>query len=108
MINSQAGDLLDIGKSLGKGQTDQQGADQTGPLGYGYAIDLVNGDACLVQRFTDHRIDGFNVPAGGKFRHHAAVFGMHLYLCINDAGEQLCAVLENSGSGFITGTLYAE
>jgi hypothetical protein len=41
--------------------------------------------------------------AGGKFRHNAAVFGMHLDLRGDGAGQNL-AIAHNRGAGFVAGS----
>ena len=69
----------------------------------GDSVDIVN---CLVgvfEGFIENRLDSFDMGAGGDFWDDAAVFGVNIYLRNNDVRQNMSAIFDNGGSGFITG-----
>jgi hypothetical protein len=69
-----------VGQSLGKGEADQQGADQARALGHGKGLDLIDPQSGALQTFAHHICYGTDVPAGRQFGYDPAVGGMDLIL----------------------------
>ena len=84
-------------------ESNEQGHRQARPLRSGNSVELPRLHTRIAQRGLH---DGNQIPQMfpcGKFRHHAAVFGVQLDLRGDGAGQNP-AVAHDGGAGFITGT----
>jgi hypothetical protein len=107
MIDSYKGNPENVGKGLGRRDSDQQGTDESRSLGHGDRVDPGESHPGVGTRFFDDREDRLDVLAGGKLRDNPPVLSVQRYLGGDDAGEDLAAVLHDRGGGFIAGGLNA-
>jgi hypothetical protein len=66
------------------------------------------GGVGLLQGFGDDGGEGFEVGAGSDFRDDAAEFLVEVDLGGDDAGEDVNAIADNGGGGFVAGGFDAE
>ncbi len=76
-----------VGQSLRCRHTNQERTDQARPLGHGDALDVVETNACLLERSVYNTIDRSDVVPRGDFGHHAAVLRMDLRLRRHHGGQ---------------------
>jgi hypothetical protein len=95
------------GERLGGRDTDQQGADQTRPLGDGHALDVVEGGAGAGERVIDDGVDELEVVARRDLRHHAAEARVHA-LRGDDVRADLARGGDDGGAGVVAGGLDRE
>ena len=88
-------------------ETNQQGGGQSRPLRGRHGVELLRGNASLMNRLLSNRQKIFQVFAGGQFRHHPAVFGMKLDLRGDDVGQDF-TVAHNRGAGLVAGSFEGE
>ncbi len=108
MIDTGAGNVIDQGNGLGKGETDQQGADEPGPAGGCYKVDVGKCCAGIIERFIDHRPDGLYMTAGGKFGYNAAIPGMDIKLAADHIGQYVPVIFQHCRRRIIAGTFNGE
>ena len=69
----------------------------------GDGVDVVDSEAGIFESFIKDGLDSFDMRAGGDFWDDATVFGVNIYLRNNDVRQNMSAIFDNGGSGFITG-----
>ena len=62
-----------VGHGLGKAHPHQHRADEAGGVGHRHGVDVLPGQAGLIQRLVRQGGDDLDVLPGGDLRHHAAV-----------------------------------
>ena len=88
-------------QSLGGGDTDQQGTDQSGPIGDRDGIQILQSLSGLLQPLPDHLRDSLGMLSGGYFRHDTPVQSMDIDLGGNHVGKDLAPVDHDRGSCLI-------
>ena len=93
------------GEAFGGGDADEEAADESGAVGDGDGVELGLGvgDAGSGEGFGDDGIEGFEMGAGGDFGDDAAELGVEVDLGTDDIGEDLAAIADDGGGGFIAG-----
>ena len=98
VVDTDQGDPGRKAQSLGGGDTDQEGADQAGPVGDGDGVHLLQLFPSLLQGLADHLRDALGVFSGGDLGHHAPVEGVDIDLGGDHIGQDRAAV-DNDGGG---------
>ena len=93
---------------LRRAEPDEQRADQAGPLRHGDPVDVVEGDAGLAERLTDHRRHELEMPPRRNLRNHSAVARMEVGLGRDDVRANLACVGDDRGSGLVAARLESE
>ncbi len=93
---------------LGRGEADEQRADQAGPGGDRDAVDVVERDARLLLRLTQDRQHELEVPARGDLGDDAAVARMQVGLGGDDVGPDLALLGDERGGRLVAGRLERE
>ncbi len=91
------------GGGLGEGHPHQQGPDQAGGVSDRYGVNVRLGNARLPEGLVRQAGDGLHMLAGGNFRHHAAINGVHVRRGGDDGGQHRPAVLNDGGGSLIAG-----
>lgn len=66
------------------------------------SINVRPGFVGIGEGFFDDWHYNFKMIAGGDLRNHAAVFGKNIDLGDNDVAQNMTAIFNDSGSGFVT------
>ena len=97
---------------LGRGQPDDEPADQARPGGRGDAVERIEGKLRFRHRRGDDVVERLDMGAGGDLGHHAAEFGVLADLRENDVGQNPAAAVRgplDQGRGrLVAGRLDAE
>src|ERR1700677_4066283 len=96
------------GESFAVGEAHEQRADQARALRDGDGVEIVQGDVGLVDGFADDRHDLTQMFARREFGDAPAVFAVNFDLGGDDAGEDVFAVGDDGGGGFVAGGFDAE
>ena len=88
-------------QSLGRGDTDQQGPDQTRAVCDGDSVHILQLPVRLIQRLTDDLRDSLRMFARGDLRHNTPIKCVDVDLGGNHIGENLPAVDNDRGSSLI-------
>jgi hypothetical protein len=104
MVDADERQLPRVGDGLGRAQADEQRADQSGTVGGGDGIDLVERERRLVQRALDRRRQCAHVAARGELGDDAAVGAVDVVLRGDDAGAHL-AIDQHRGGGVVARAL---
>jgi hypothetical protein len=91
------------GESFGVGDADEKCADEAGALGDGDSVKVVVGEVSLGERFADYRDNLAEVFARSQFGDDAAVFLVNIDLRGDHVGEDVEAVGDDGGGGFVAG-----
>ena len=108
VVDPDRGQAAHQGQGLGKGETDQQRADQARSLGGGDQVDVVQGEVRLGQGLVDHRADHLDVPPRGQLGHDAAEAGMDLVLTAHHRGKHAQIAVDHGGRGVVAGGFYGQ
>jgi len=108
MVDSDIGDVQNVGKGLCKIETHEQGTDQTRAHGDRDPVQGVSSDAGLVQGLFDDGVDLSEVFPRSEFRNDSAVRVMELNLGVNDTGQNSAAVQHHSCGRVIARRVNAE
>jgi hypothetical protein len=104
--------FVDQRDRLGRGQPDDDAADQSGPGGGRDPVDIGKRATGFDHRLGDDEIECLDMGAGGDFRHHAAEGSMLADLREHDVGQDLAAPLvrplDHRRRGLVAGRLDAE
>jgi len=92
----------------GKGAAHQQGSDQSRAGGVGDAVDILPFQAGGVEGFRHQGVDAASMVARRQLRHHAAVFGVHRRLAVQDVRQQPALAVIDGRGGLVAGGLDAE
>ena len=68
----------------------------------GDGINIVDGEVGVFESFIEDWLDGFDMRAGGNFGNDATIFGMDIDLGDDDVRQNMNAIFDNGGSGFVT------
>src|SRR5690606_3513139 len=97
---------------LGGHQSDNQPTDQAGACGCSNGIDLIKLHASLTQSLLDKGIEGFNMGAGGYFRHHTTIRLVFSDLAEHNIGQDatfaLIIAFDDSVGCFVAARLYSK
>ena len=96
--------LVVIRQTLGKGQPDEERADEPGPLGHGVEIDGLEADARPPQRFADDGRDRLDVLPRRQLGYDAAVRRVNLVLGQDDIAEYLGRRVGTRTGGSVPGS----
>ena len=95
--------VVDDGQRASGESADKEGTDEARCVGYGDSVDVVNGKVGVFERFIDDGLDGFDMGASGDFRNDASVFGMDIDLRDDNVRQNMGAVCDDGGGGFVAG-----
>ena len=91
-----------------RGEADEQRADQSGALGDGEPVDVVQHDLRLAERLTDHGRHELEMPPRRDLRHDAAVLRVQIDLRRDDIREDLPLLGDHGRRGLVAARLEAE
>jgi hypothetical protein len=108
VVDPRKGERSGKRNGLGKRKPNQKRPCQAGPPGYRDPLDGVERYPGIVQGLARHRRNHLQVPPGGYFRNHPAIFCMDGDLGGYDGREDAATVPHHGCSGFITGCFNGE
>ena len=103
MMDRNQRDLQSHGRCLGKVDTHQHRTDETRRIGDTDSVNVLPGDTCRLQCLVGQTINGFDVLAGGDFRHYAAVGLMDSHLRRNAVGQHRPAIPNHGHRRLVAG-----
>ena len=92
-----------IGQGLGGIQAHQKGHHQSGPLGGGDEIDIIQLDARIFERLLYNKVDALDMGTAGQFGDDSAELGMDLILRCDHIGAKGSPIFQNRRRRFVTG-----
>jgi hypothetical protein len=95
--------IVNNSKSAGGQGASEEGTDKAWGVSNGDGVDVINGKISVFEGLIKNRLDGFDMRACGDFGDDAAIFGMDIYLGDDDVRQNMSAIFDNGGGGFITG-----
>jgi hypothetical protein len=96
------------GQRAAEGGAHQQRAEQPGPGGVGYGVQVGQALVRLAEHLLDQRNQLAHVVAGGELRHHAAVVGVQFHLAVQRVGQQPALGVVQRHTGFVAGGFDAQ
>ena len=105
MVHGHERHIPDQCQRLGRADTDEECADETGPDGGGDGIDMVVIDAGLDQRTSNDWSEQFHMGTAGDLGDHTTEAGMEVDLARHDRREHLMPVDHDSGGRLVTAGL---
>jgi len=108
MIDGDEGQAEGKGQRLGIGDAHEQSPGQAGTGGNGDGIEIVQGDAGLLDGGADDWNDGAKMFAAGQLGDYSAIAGVGCDLRGNNGGECARAAFDDSSGGFVAGAFNAE
>jgi len=99
VVNANGGYAQRVRQTVGHAGADQKGTGQARAFGIGDCVDLIQRPPAGGEHLAGQGQQAPDVVAGGKLRHHAAVFGMHVDLeCRAWASSPLAYPCSGAGS----------
>ncbi len=108
MIDTDEGLAEGPCEGLGRGDADEEGADEAGAVADCDGVDHAKAEPGLRERLADHGDDGFDVGAACDLGDDAGVLLVQRVLAGDDAGADTHARLHDGGGGLIAGRFDAE
>ena len=103
MVDRNQRDLQSHGRRLGEVDAHQHRTDKARRIGDTDGINVLPGNARRLQCLIGQTIDGFDMLAGGDFRHHAAVGLMDGHLRRDTVGQHRPAIPDHSHRRLVAG-----
>ena len=74
----------------------------------GDGVDVCNFEAGVIEGLMDDGLYGFNVRTGGDLWDYATISSMNIDLGDHDVGEDMVAIFDDGGGGFVARAFYSE
>lgn len=103
MMDGVEGFIPEDGESAGSKSADEKRPDKARGMSDGNGVNIGSGDASVAKGLVDDGEDGFEVGAGGDFGDDASVSSKNVDLGDDDVAENMGAIFNDGGSGFVTG-----
>ena len=103
VVDGDQGDSQGIGHGLGKIHPHQHRADEAGGIGHRHGVNILPSQVRLGQGLVGQAGNHLDVFPGGQFRHHAAVYFVHLHRGGDAVGQDLPAVLHQGHCRLVAG-----
>lgn len=102
MIDADEGLGGDEAEGFGVGESDEEGANESGSFGDGDGVEIRESALGAIERFANNRHDGAEMFAGGEFGYDAAVLAVSVELRGDDGAQDVAAVGNDRRGGFVT------
>ena len=105
VVDADEGPVDGPGHALGEAEPDEEGADEAGPGGSRYAVELAGPDSGLFEGLIDDAADPLAVLAAGYLGDDALILLVEGNLRGDDVGEDALPVLHDGGGALVAGGL---
>lgn len=104
MVDRKERLVVKKGDSASSEGADKERAGETGAVGDGYSVEILDFESGIRKRLFNDRQDSFDMGARGDFGYDSTVGGVDVDLGDDDVAKDFCTVFDNGSSSFVAGS----